>query len=209
MTVAKRAARPITPLDKSRELQRKLYLAAKWNRNRRFHALYVRLFPPGYDRIFRPDILRQAWEEVRRNGGSAGQDGVTIEEVEREGVEQFLREIEQEWKNLTPYLGSLKSMMNIRRKIHFITESKRLSNPPDEVIKFLNRVIRGLRNYFRIGNCTRKFQQLDRFVRYRLEQWVRPKIGSRGHWNEIAFRASMTEHGLEYFYLHGICAVKP
>jgi len=47
------------------------------------------------DRIFRPDILRQAWEEVRRNGGSAGQDGVTIEDVEREGVEQFLREIEQ------------------------------------------------------------------------------------------------------------------
>jgi hypothetical protein len=70
------AARPITSQDKSRELQRKLYLAAKRNRNRRFHALYVRLFPPGYDRIFRPDILRQAWEEVRRNGGSAGEDGV-------------------------------------------------------------------------------------------------------------------------------------
>ncbi len=84
------AERPITPQDKSRELQRKLYLAAKRNRNRRFHALY--------DRIFRPDILRQAWEEVRRNGGSAGQDGVTIEDVEREGVEQFLGQIEQDLK---------------------------------------------------------------------------------------------------------------
>ena len=84
------AGRPTTPQDKSRELQRKLYLAAKRNRNRRFHALY--------DRIFRPDILRQAWEEVRRNGGSAGEDGVTIEDVEREGVEQFLGQIEQDLK---------------------------------------------------------------------------------------------------------------
>ncbi len=84
------AVRPITPLDKSRELQRKLYLEAKRCRNRRFHALY--------DRVFRPDILRQAWEEVRRNGGSAGEDGVTIENVEQDGVGQFLSEIEQDLK---------------------------------------------------------------------------------------------------------------
>ncbi len=82
--------RPIPPQDKSRELQRKLYRAAKRQRNRRFHALY--------DRIFRPDILRQAWEEVRRNGGSAGQDGVTIEDVEKEGVAKFLSDIEQDLK---------------------------------------------------------------------------------------------------------------
>ena len=84
------AGRPTTPMEKSRELQRKLYLEAKRSRNRRFHALY--------DRIFRPDILRQAWEEVRRNGGSAGEDGVTIEDVEKEGVGQFLGQIEQDLK---------------------------------------------------------------------------------------------------------------
>jgi hypothetical protein len=56
--VSAHAARPTTPLDKTRELQRKLYLAAKGNRNRRFHALY--------DRIFRPDVLWRAWEEVFR-----------------------------------------------------------------------------------------------------------------------------------------------
>jgi len=429
------AARPTTPQDKSRELQRKLYLEAKRCRNRRFHALY--------DRIFRPDILRQAWEEVRRNGGSAGQDGVTIEDVEREGVVQFLGQIEQDLKagtyrpspvlrvyipkadgrqrplgiptvrdrvvqqackiviepifeanfcdnsygfrpkrsaqqavaevkkalitgwwvvdadiqsyfdtidhsmlmsllrrrisdrrvlklfrqwleagvledgvrnateigspqggvispllaniylhvldmywaerysslgkiiryaddfviicrtrqnaetalqtvkqimailkltlhstktrvvdmgqdgfdflgfhfhkkkskksgKLLPYIWpSQKAMMSIRSKIHFITERMRLSNTLPEVIKFLNRVIRGWRNYFRIGNCTLKFQQLDRFVRYRLEQWLRAKIGSRGHWKELAFRALIIQHGLDYFYLPGVCAVKP
>ena len=96
--------------------------------------------------------------------------------------------------------------MNIRRKIHFITERQRLSNTPDEVIKFLNMVIRGWRNYFRIGNCTLKFQQLDRYVRYRLEQWVRAKLGSRGQWNEIAFRALIAQHGLEFFFRTRICA---
>jgi len=84
-------AERLTPSqDKTRELQRELYLAAKRSRNRRFHALY--------DRIFRPDILWRAWEEVRRNGGSAGVDGVTIEEVEREGVERFLDQIAQDLK---------------------------------------------------------------------------------------------------------------
>src|SRR3954471_22245673 len=73
----------------SRELQRKLYLAAKSNRSRRFHALY--------DRIFRPDILWRAWMEVRRNGGSAGVDGISIEEIEcRIGVDSFLHSIEDD-----------------------------------------------------------------------------------------------------------------
>jgi RNA-directed DNA polymerase len=110
---------------------------------------------------------------------------------------------------LLPYIWpSRKAMKAVRSKIHYITERMRLSNPLSEVIKFLNRVIRGWRNYFRLGNCTLKFQQLDRYVRYRLEQWVRSKQGSRGHWDEFAFRASLLQQGLEYFYLPGICAVR-
>jgi RNA-directed DNA polymerase len=84
---------PTTPIDKSRRLQRRLYLAAKRSRNRRFHALY--------DRIFRPDILWRAWQEVRANGGAAGSDGVTIEEVERQGVAQFLEDIRQDLRART------------------------------------------------------------------------------------------------------------
>lgn len=79
------------PFEKSRQLQRKLYLAAKKGRERKFHALF--------DRICRPDILLRAWMEVKRNGGSAGIDGQTIEAVERQGVTAYLGALQEElWK---------------------------------------------------------------------------------------------------------------
>jgi RNA-directed DNA polymerase len=71
------------PRNTSRPLQRRLYRAAKRSRNRRFHALY--------DRIYRPDVLWRAWQEVRANGGSAGVDGLSVAEVERQGVAAFLQ----------------------------------------------------------------------------------------------------------------------
>jgi hypothetical protein len=100
-------------------------------------------------------------------------------------------------------------MKALRSKVHYITQRRRLSNPLSAVIKFINRVILGWRNYFRVGNCTLKFQQLDRYVRDRLVQWMRSKQGSRGHWDELAFRALLLQQGLEYFYLPGICVRKP
>jgi RNA-directed DNA polymerase len=78
------------PLEKSRDLQRRLYLAAKRSRSRRFHALY--------DRIVRPDVLWRAWLEVRANRGRPGVDGVSIEDVERHGVEIFLGELAADLK---------------------------------------------------------------------------------------------------------------
>lgn len=78
------------PREKSRDLQRRLYRAAKRSGTRRFHALY--------DRLVRPDILGRAWEEVRANGGRAGVDGVGIEAIERRGVEEFLRELGEDLK---------------------------------------------------------------------------------------------------------------
>lgn len=73
--------------EKVRQLQRKLYLAAKINSKRKFHAFY--------DKIYREDILTEAWKRVRNNGGTAGIDGISIESVEAYGVGKLLREIQQ------------------------------------------------------------------------------------------------------------------
>ena len=73
-------------VDKVRELQRKLWVCAKQSKTRRFHALY--------DRIYRGDVLWEAWRRVRSNRGAAGVDAETIQAIEQRGVEKFLAEIE-------------------------------------------------------------------------------------------------------------------
>jgi group II intron reverse transcriptase/maturase len=75
-----------TPNEKVRQLQRKLWVCAKRSRTRRFHALY--------DRIFRSDVLWEAWRRVRSNRGAAGIDAETIQAIEQRGVGEFLAEIE-------------------------------------------------------------------------------------------------------------------
>ena len=75
-------------IDAARRLQRALYRAAKASPERRFHALY--------DKVYREDILARAWREVRANAGAAGVDGQTIKDVERRGVEGFLEELATE-----------------------------------------------------------------------------------------------------------------
>jgi group II intron reverse transcriptase/maturase len=78
--------RPNNPKDKVRRLQRKLFMAAKRQRGRRFHALY--------DRIWRVDVLLEAWKRVRARRGAAGVDMETLQDIERRGVEEFLRELQ-------------------------------------------------------------------------------------------------------------------
>lgn len=78
-------------IEKSRQLQRSLYLTAQKDKQRRFHALY--------DRIFHLDILRWAWKEVRANKGSAGIDGITFEMIEEYGVEEYLLDIQEDLRN--------------------------------------------------------------------------------------------------------------
>jgi RNA-directed DNA polymerase len=62
------------------------YMCAKQSRTRRFHALY--------DRIYRSDVLWEAWRRVRSNGGAAGIDAETIQAIEQRGVGEFLAEVE-------------------------------------------------------------------------------------------------------------------
>ena len=68
---------------KVRELQRALWAAAKQSSGRRFHALY--------DRIYRGDVLWEAWYRVCKNKGAAGVDRITVAAVEDYGVDRMLR----------------------------------------------------------------------------------------------------------------------
>ena len=72
-------------VDRVRALQRVLYRCAKQDRDRRFHALY--------DKVSRRDVLGKAWGEVRANRGAPGVDGVSIDDVVRSGVGDFLEEL--------------------------------------------------------------------------------------------------------------------
>ncbi|MGE0549382.1 MAG: group II intron reverse transcriptase/maturase [Kofleriaceae bacterium] len=85
---AKRPNFPVgrRPGENVRRLQGRLREVAKQQPGRRFHALY--------DRIYRSDVLYEAWDAVRKNQGSAGVDAQTIVEIEQYGVERFLEELQ-------------------------------------------------------------------------------------------------------------------
>ena len=86
-----------TPKDKVQDLrsvtQRVPAQAAKASERRRFHAVY--------DKVYREDILRYAWGEVRVNRGAPGIDKQSIEEIEQSGVEPFLAKLAEELRNGT------------------------------------------------------------------------------------------------------------
>ena len=71
--------------DQVRQLQRRLWKTAKQQPGRRFHALL--------DRIYRRDVLWEAWRRVKRNRGAAGVDAMTLAAVEQTGVEEFLTDL--------------------------------------------------------------------------------------------------------------------
>ena len=75
-------------IDKVRELQRKLYLSAKTNKKRKFHALY--------DKIYREDTLLKAWKQVKANKGAGGIDDMYIKDVVEYGEGKLIKEIQQE-----------------------------------------------------------------------------------------------------------------
>jgi len=71
--------------DNVRQSRRRLWVAAKRSPERRFHALM--------DRIWRRDVLQEAWRRVKKNRGAAGVDATTLADVEQYGVERLLDEL--------------------------------------------------------------------------------------------------------------------
>lgn len=79
--------------EKIRSLQRKLYLKAKAEPDFRFYLLY--------DKVYREDVLLQAWRLVRANKGAPGGDGQTFEAIEASGLARWLSGLRDELRAKT------------------------------------------------------------------------------------------------------------
>ena len=77
-----------TPVLSVRKLQRTLYAKAKAQPDYRFYSLW--------DKIYRWDILHAAYLRCRKNKGSAGVDGQDFQQIESDGLLEWLAELEED-----------------------------------------------------------------------------------------------------------------
>ena len=91
--------------DKERvqDFQRKLYRKAKQEKELRFWILY--------DKVRLRHFLREAYRRVKANGGSPGVDGITFEDIEKEGLDKFLKAICEELETKTYKPQAVKRVM--------------------------------------------------------------------------------------------------
>jgi len=76
---------------------------------------------------------------------------------------------------------SRRAMQEARDRIKAVTAPRhRLPEPVGTLVEELNGYLRGWGGYFRVGNSTRKFQQIDAYVRERLALWHSKKTGRHG-----------------------------
>jgi RNA-directed DNA polymerase len=90
------------------------------------------------------------------------------------------------------------AMQRIRDKIKAITAPRhRLPEPVGPIVAEVNQALRHWSAYFRVGNSTRKFHQLDDYVRERLALFLSKKTGRRGPHRE--------RYDGRYFQKLGVC----
>jgi group II intron reverse transcriptase/maturase len=75
----------LTTLEDVQKLRTALHAKAKEEPEFRFYALY--------DKLYRQDVLHQAYQSCKANGGAAGVDGVTFEDIKAYGAELWLGEL--------------------------------------------------------------------------------------------------------------------
>jgi group II intron reverse transcriptase/maturase len=83
----------LTPPPKVQKLQEALHAKAKGSPGYRFYLLY--------DKVYRRDVMAFAYLCCRANGGAAGVDGQTFEDIEKYGLERWLDELTEELKKKT------------------------------------------------------------------------------------------------------------
>lgn len=73
---------------KVRRLQQSLYRKSKQEEEVRFYSLY--------DKVYREDVLWEAWRQVKANKGAPGIDGKTIKEVIAKGEEEMIMKLQKQ-----------------------------------------------------------------------------------------------------------------
>jgi RNA-directed DNA polymerase len=96
---------------------------------------------------------------------------------------------------------SARAMNRIRTRIRDLTNRRRWAGMKDirDVIRVINPVLQGWGNYFRTGNASSMFQQIDRFVHRRLVRLMARRGGDRRkpfHRKKWPLPRFVNEHGL-------------
>lgn len=99
----KRKRSEIPDAERVSALQEKLYQKAKQEREYKFYVLY--------DKMFIPYMLREAWKNVKANGGAAGVDNKTIADIESAGIEAYLQELGEDLRKQTYRPQAVKRVM--------------------------------------------------------------------------------------------------
>jgi len=89
----KRKKSEMTDDERVRDFQRKLYRKAKQEPEYRFYVLY--------DKIGHIHFLREAYRRVKANRGAPGVDGMTFEQIEEEGLNEFLAALQKDLQEKT------------------------------------------------------------------------------------------------------------
>ena len=84
-------AMSLPTLLKVQKLQAALHVKAKGSPSVRFYTLY--------DKVYRADVLEEAYKRCRKNGGAAGVDGQRFEDIEAYGVQRWLGELAHELRD--------------------------------------------------------------------------------------------------------------
>lgn len=85
---------------------------------------------------------------------------------------------------------SAKAMRNVRTKVRELTDKRRRAGlkDVDEVIVDLNFLLKGWGNYFRTGNASKQFNQIDYYVWRRITRMLGKQRGFHGH--RLAWRVA-------------------
>lgn len=92
-SLANKRRSQMTSEERVRQLQIRLYRKAKQDKAFRFYVLY--------DKLTLDYMLKEAWKRVKQNKGAAGYDRMSIADVEKYGVNQYLCELADEIKRET------------------------------------------------------------------------------------------------------------